>query len=429
MTTTVRLSIGNRAAVGLTVTTVTQRPVTGHSTGWDLTLTGAPPTAVVVTDKIVSGGKNFLIKEISGSVVTVVGDAFFHTDAPVSGAATSDRSFANHYQIFTLCSSRDMRVLDWMYVTEYWREGGGPNGEWLFDRNSSPASLVNCLGDPGRHLVVTAAPGHGFIDAFASTNHALRYDPTLGVALKVSGQFAFLFTTSNNTPSAQGSGYLQVHGLMIDGTGLVVFDGGGLGAAFWRTIANSCIVTNGVCSNTIEAVNTVFYTPGASLAGGNSAFKCTNCTMISTAGTGAMITPGNYMSAWFKNCAVFGFTALSSNPAKIIVAQSYRLATDLASDGTTGIPGSIYNLDEAVQYISIVAGAEDIQLKATSALIGAGLYNSDTLDKDITGRPRSTTNPSIGASEVPWYPVIPVAPKPDRVVSRGLWRGIERGVL
>jgi hypothetical protein len=80
------------------------------------------------------------------------------------------------------------------------------------------------------------------------------------------------------------------------------------------------------------------------------------------------------------------------------------------------------------QFENIGSGTEDFRVKAGADLINAGVRDQTyTNDLDIVGTTRSLTTPTIGAWEYASTPP-PSATDYSEPLSRGIFRGIERGV-
>ena len=130
------------------------------------------------------------------------------------------------------------------------------------------------------------------------------------------------------------------------------------------------------------------------------------------------------------NCAIFGFSSLTGIPASVKVPPSTNIAIDLATTDPV-IPNSLYNVVAASELNSVTVGAEDISLKIGSSLInvGSATANQFTNSLDIGGRPRNQVTPSIGAAEEAWYPLTPAVLQSDQTITKGIARGIQRGIV
>jgi hypothetical protein len=185
----------------------------------------------------------------------------------------------------------------------------------------------------------------------------------------------------------------------------------------------------------VRVVNSVIYTNGQPIANTPTLTSFYNCTLINI-GAPVSFIPGSDPSYVTKiiNCAIFGFSGLSGVPAVTKVPPSTNIATDLATTDPA-IPNSLHNVIAANELNSVASGTEDISLKLGSSLVGAGSADANpfTHSFDIGGRPRSVSNPSIGASEAAWYALTPTPPAasalPDHHISRGIARGFERGIV
>jgi hypothetical protein len=157
-----------------------------------------------------------------------------------------------------------------------------------------------------------------------------------------------------------------------------------------------------------------------------------NCTFIGS-GAAHAFTLSNYSTTdnILQNCAFFGFiTGVVDDTTKISAANSTYNATDLSTFGWAGT-GNLVNKTFANQFQNIGSGTEDFRVKAGADVINAGIRaQTYTNDLDIVGSARSTAappnGPTIGAWESASTPV--TSTDYSEPLSRGIFRGIERGV-
>ena len=393
MATTVIISIGSRTSDSVTVSTVTTTTVSGYANAWSVVLSATVPSTTKIGDKLTTGALDYLITNISGSTLTVVGDPFTTTTAPSTGSGATTRAFPS-ISTWVAGAPANLTTQDsgngWVWKGELYKEGAGTNGEWSITTTVSYGATCNASS----YYLLEAAAGQSFKDNAGKLTNALRYNTANGVAVSVSGNYTWGFNTAS-------PGICYVRGLQINltwrpasvGTGPLTFD--------------QCIIKSAgvyaALGDVTSAINCVIYVGGTSNSAsgaGSGTIQFLNCTIAG--GAANAFTFGSFVTATVKNCAIFGFTsAIASNPARISSAASTYNATDLASFGWTAT-GNIVSKTFANQFENITGGSEDFRVKAGADLINAGTRDQTyTSDLDIVGSARSTTTPTIGAWEFP----------------------------
>jgi hypothetical protein len=348
----------------------------------------------------------------TATIGSLNGSAATFTSAPSSGAAYT--------------------INDVIWKGILYKEGAGTNGEWTL------SARVTCYGsnhttDATRYIWLTTAAGASFTDNANKLTNALAYNTANGVSIRMTGTEK-VFELSNGIT-------FRFTGLQIKAnTGIAVqaFNAGGL-----ITLEN-CIV----CSNTttvltqvpvLRAVNSVFYNTGTV-----SDFPSTerqylyNSTFYSTSTSAPLLSTTNG-DANVYCCAFFGGNAVASASTFFVGSNN---ATNQSSVGF-GSSNQV-SLTTANQFENVTASSEDFRVKAGAALINNGIRQQTyTSDLDIVGSARSITTPTIGAWEyasipyqtrITWaeaqYQSSGVSPSTDysEPLSRGIFRGIERGV-
>lgn len=242
--------------------------------------------------------------------------------------------------------------------------------------------------DATRNIVLRCATGASFRDKPGVRSSALFYNESNGVALKNSGY--------GHPILAAGQSYVSVSGLQVKQSGV-------RSAVAWQHGDNGAIVDDCICeSNSSVAVafprkviNCLIASASSGLLG-TSDVSVFGCTIVRLGSTGGDAISVNYGSSVVKNTAIFNFT----NP--VTGTTSYTVsycATDAAS--LTG-SNNVTSLTFADQFESTT---NDFRTKESADLFGEGDYDGTNTPDDITGAPRNTTTPTIGAWEPPWEEV------------------------
>jgi len=295
--------------------------------------------------------------------------------------------------------------------------------------------------DATRFICIKSNTGAGFGDNANKLTNALRYNAANGVALKC---------TSDSVINPSGN-YTQIIGLQLWSTSTSTIT-----SVSSNLLIKNCIIKcsaylalgyssvayiQGVNSS---LVNTLFYTDnfvynGISIEA--SGCSIVNCDIYSGApATNGIRLPSN-VAVVVKNTAVFNCTNVFDTPSSASSSSS-NIGTDAISVGV----GTSHqtNLTTANQFTLLTAGSEDFRVKSGAALINNGIRQQTyTNDLDIVGSARSITTPTIGAWEyaspyearITWAEAqyqasgAPTTPTDySSPMSRGIFRGIERGV-
>jgi hypothetical protein len=273
-------------------------------------------------------------------------------------------------------------------------EGGGTNGEWSLSSTPSQFALT-C--DSTRYYLLETASGESFYDDANKLTNALRYNTANGVAIAVSGNYNALISCGT-------SSRVVVRGLQVNCSSARFTDGTGSGfVRFERCILKSSRNTSAF-SEIAEAVNCVIHlTDAAGFVQGTNADNKSwrNCTIYGAGATNAFSYANYATGNVIANSAIFGFSGIVNNTARITTSSSVNIATDLSSVGWTGGSGAhVTSLTGSNQFTSLTSGSEDFRLKAGNSIATSGARDqSNTGDLDIIGSSRSTSTPSIGAWE------------------------------
>ena len=415
MAITVILSVGSRASDSVTVSTVTSTTVSGYANAWSVVLSATVPSTTKVGDKLTTSARDYLITNIAGSTLTVAGNPFTTTTAPSTGSgAATTRAFPTPA---TWASGAPANLttqgggIGWLWKSEIYKEGTGTDNEWVIGSFYSGNFIAQftSVTDTDSYFLMTAAPGQSFRDNPNKLTNALRYNPANGVAINnLSG-----YTGINGTSSKVIISNLQIK---IDVNSNFYFYGGG------ACIVDSCILYNCVFVEAVNTTNCLMYGRSPAVKNQGAGIQHINTIFIGD-GTGNFGNLGN-PGLLVIDCAFFGFL----NFVAQVDAFSTNNATDMASFGWIA-SGNIVSLTFANQFQNIGSGTEDFRVKAGAALINAGIrMQSDTNDLDIVGSARSITTPTIGAWEYASTPPPVTSTDYSSPLSRGIFRGIERGV-
>jgi hypothetical protein len=322
-----------------------------------------------------------------------------------------------------------------------YKEGPGTNNEWSITSGNS----ITTICDATRYLWLTAAPGASFTDNANKLTNSLRYNNANGVSVlsAVSGSIGVFATdtVSNNQK-------LVITGIQFKGSGTAYFSYFPNGSI----TLDSCIIEySNVCTyGGFSAVDSLIFSTSANIVcnqWSSALSSIRNCTIIGTGSSAVAILINNYapVGLILKNNAIFGFSAIRTDANnKLDTTNSTNNVTDLASFGWTAT-GNLVSKVYANQFQSITGGSEDFRVKTGADLINAGVRDQTyTNDLDIVGSARSLTTPTVGAWEfaspayearITWAEAqyqasgAPTTPTDySSPMSRGIFRGIERGV-
>jgi hypothetical protein len=314
-------------------------------------------------------------------------------------------------------------VADVIWKGVLYKEGGGTNGEWSITSETA----ITTICDSTRYLWLTAAPGASFTDNANKLTNALRYNNANGVAVlsAVSGLGVF------KTDSVANNQKLVVTGIQFSGTGTAYFGYFNNGSI----TLDSCIIEYGnyLSYGAFSAVNSLLKITDAAVGCCNqwssAVNSIRNCVVIGNSSSASAFLIGNYAPTGqiLKNNAIFGFSTIRTDAnSKLDTTNSTYNATDLAAFGWSAT-GNLVSKTFANQFENIGSGTEDFRVKTGADLINAGTRDQTyTNDLDIVGSARSLTTPTIGAWE--YASVAPTATDYSEPLSRGIFRGIERGV-
>ena len=392
--TIVVLSIGSRTSDSVTVSTVTTTTVTGFTNAWSVVLSATVPSTTKIGDRLTTGANSYLIVNISGSTLTVIGDAsaaFTSTTTPAAGAATTARAYST---ISGWSSGAPSSLLTqnasngWVWKGELYKEGAGTNNEWTVTTKIT-LSGVNVATDSTRYIWLAAASGESFADNASKLTNALRYNAANGVAIRMTGT-ENVFETSNGITA-----YFTE--LQVKGAGASTFRGFNAGGLI---ALNQCIAcsddTNPVLNlPVLQVANCLFYNTGTVLSWATSSRQYLYaCTIYSTSTTAPLLTTINSDGNLYDN-AFFGGSAVA-DLSSFFVASNNATNQSSVGFGTANQVG----LTAASQFQSVTPGSEDFRVKTGAALINNGIRQQVyTNDLDIVGSARSTTTPTIGAWE------------------------------
>lgn len=338
-----------------------------------------------------------------------VGKDYASIDAWVAGAASTYPS--------------GLVAADVIWRGVLYKEGSGTNNEWVITAATTGYTLT-C--DATRYYLLEAASGQSFADNANKLTNALRYNNANGVSISIPTNYVWMFDLVSSARLTirnlqfkigpkrlnTGNGSISIDKCIIEG-----------GASTEETVIFSSYITNTLVyvKNSASRISNGVQLNNATII---------NCTFI---GSGAphAFTLSNYSTTnnIFRNCSFFGFTtAAVDDVSRIDTTNSTYNATNLASVGWSAT-GNIVNKTFANQFENIGSGTEDFRVKTGADLINAGTPDATyTNNLDIVGQSRSLTTPTIGAWEYAGVTPPPTATDYSSPLSRGIFRGIERGV-
>jgi hypothetical protein len=315
------------------------------------------------------------------------------------------------------------------------RAGTGTDEQWNIFIDESAAGiyewdLVNYgltlskSTNATNYIRIAANTGKSFKDNANKLTNALTYNAANGVALKATN--IVLLTTAP---------YTVFEGLQIFRTVTTASAGeyafGVIGANAGVSIKDCIVKSNAtnqpavsVYSGKIANLLVISAFSGVYASGGT---VISSSTIIKAGSAANNAVVSDYGPPTVKNLAAFGFSAILGGSDTSFNAASSNNATDLPSGPTNWGSGSLVSRTFANQFENITVGSEDFRVKTGADLINAGVRDQVyTNDLDIVGSARSLTTPTIGAWE--YASVAPTVTDYSSPMSRGIFRGIERGV-
>ena len=314
-------------------------------------------------------------------------------------------------------------------------------GIYEWDFGGYGPNLTGITTDATRYVRIAANTGKSFKDNASKLTNALTYNSANGIALKAS-----------NTVLLTSVPYTVYDGLQFYRTGVAINAGengiGAIGGTSAITIKN-CIVKSNATSQSpvVLFAGTISNSLIISANGGiyvQSGSVISSTTIIKSGSTSNFAVASDFGPPTVKNLAAFNFSTILGGGDTSFNAASSNNATDLASGPTNWGTGSLVSRTYANQFQNIGSGTEDFRVKAGANLINAGTPDATyTSNLDIVGTARSLTTPTIGAWEyatpydarVTWAELqyeasgAPVTSTDySEPLSRGIFRGIERGV-
>ena len=259
----------------------------------------------------------------------------------------------------------------------------------LFNTGSSTAIFfagstanANCY----KHL--TTAPRASFRDNPNIQNTALRYDAANGTAI---------YSTYNYGPALDlRETYVRVSNLQVQANVNSAIDAANYAAAGGSSVENCILESNGSTATARlwgaqqYIRNCLIIARGASIASegilylGNGA-NVYNCTIIASGTSPVSLgSKVNYIVSIIKNCAYFNVTTAVSGTPSASITNSY---TDAASppSGFVVVP---YDTEKGSGFYNITDANRDYRIKASSALVNAGVADTTYSLYDIAGTKR-----------------------------------------
>lgn len=265
----------------------------------------------------------------------------------------------------------------------------------------SASTLLNLSGktaDATRYFELTTEAGASFTDHANKATNALRYDATLGAALRVTGSSAgaircsipftrvskLMITNTSDTGSTlaalftENSGRLRVDQCICESynSGVTVEGGIYLHNA-WSILSNSVVVQKS--TNAAAKI--------AHLSDGAGAY---NCTFVSLGTTLTIGVGTKYVAAILKNVYIGGATTPDGGGT----STKTNCYSDVTASGYTVAAMS------TATFQNVTAGTHDLRLATGSSLIDAGATESTYAASDVIGtaRPQGASY-DVGAHE------------------------------
>lgn len=315
--------------------------------------------------------------------------------ATVRSVGTSSRDYST-MATWEAGSPSNLVTADEIWKGEFYNDSefGGHETNWC--------TFSGVTTDNTRFFWATTAAGQGFKDDGSASSLPLRYDQSKGVGIRSTGSYPTGFNC--------GSAKVLVEGFQCFMDTTSAYYGSGM---CFGGVYRGCIFETRKTSNVGEAsaqfINSVLCDRGAGINAWIrfSGMQLRNCTVVrpsdlSAGGTGVKAESSSYGT--IKNTAVFGY---NTNFADTIASYS---GNNNASNSAS-VPGTSpqTSLTYANQFENTANSTRDWRVKSGNSLENNGardqgtegdLSTIGTNDKDILGRTRSTSTPTIGAWEV-----------------------------
>jgi hypothetical protein len=376
-------------------------------------LTYSAGTAYVNGDVVTSGGVQYKCKaSTTGNAppnstywVTIV-------EKTIGGVTRDYQSIASW-----IAACPDLITNNQIWKGLIYKEGSGVT-EWAA---SIDLSNKNTITSADNFIWLEPASGQGFIDNVGVRTNALSYNNVNGVAINAGTATVY---------GGDRCGLSFVRGLQLRGAF-------GISNSATNLNASQCIVDWGSPSasfaaefGSLRAVNCAFrsaQSSGTFIAARGSAHHYTNCTFLGAGGTSSVFSAIYANTITLKGNVFIGFSSVSTSGTYIVAANSTYNATDLAAFEWTGT-GNITSLVAANQLENLVTPF-DMRVKSGSGLVAGVRIQAETDDYDISRYARSTTTPTIGAWEFSGVTPPVTTTNYTSAISRGMFTGIERGIV
>lgn len=291
---------------------------------------------------------------------------------------------------------------------------------WLLNQVHTatyPANGVTLAGsttDATRYKHLTVAPGCSFADHASRRSNPLRYNAAVGAAVSVGTQVGI----------EMDEGYCKVSRLQIQSLGNGTSGWGQYAvhssSPTYPVFVDKCLLESGtpnfvlsqnyglhVTSNclviaTLSAANNAV-TPAQVLAEMNNGSQVFNTLFVAVGQRYPKATVARTNNCLFRNCGFFGVDRVqdltvggSESPG-----PTYDHCYTDATLGTmpTGCTYMAFDTSSGSGFENTTLGSHDLRLKASSALIGAGVADTINAPVDIVGMPRPQgAAPDVG----PW---------------------------
>lgn len=282
---------------------------------------------------------------------------------------------------------------------EIWKGECHDDSEFVVS-NTEILTASGITTDDTRFLWLTTAAGKGFADDAGAASWNLRYDTSVGVAVRTTGNYSGGFNCGSVRVLIEG---LQIKFASSWGNSSMFSGSNCMRRCLIDSEKGNTSTNNGRLINCLIVDLSIGFHHAARADAVLIACTIVRPSDASSAGTAVTNSYSLYPS--LKSCAVFGFATNFGGTIASYVSSNNNASNSSSVPGTSAQASLTYT----DQFENTTNSTRDWRVKAGSSLISNGSRHQGTEgtfsalgtnDLDILGRSRSTTTPTIGCWEV-----------------------------